>query len=129
MSQSDAGEPKLATETTAPTKSQEETAPQKADEGNVAVEKVAVEPVASTPSATIEDIGADTSLDESMTAGANNDSSICATDEILTLNDVLNEQREMELEYAAVLGGSDPKSCTYAQVRNKCSNRSEPLHS
>lgn len=35
---------------------------------------------------------------------------------IITLGDVLNEQKEMDMEYAAVLGGSDFKSCTYAEV-------------
>lgn len=37
-------------------------------------------------------------------------------DAIITLNDVLDEQKELDLEYAAVLGGSDHKSCTYAKV-------------
>lgn len=114
MSQSDAGESKLVTEITETTESKEEAATQKANDADLVIVEKADDKAASTE-ATIEDIGADTSLDESL-VGANNDSSICPTDEIITLNDVLNEQHEMDLEYAAVLGGSDPKSCTYAQV-------------
>lgn len=37
-------------------------------------------------------------------------------DEILTMQDVLDEQEELEKEYAAVLGGSDHKCCTYSKV-------------
>lgn len=37
-------------------------------------------------------------------------------DQILTMQDVLDEQDELEKEYAAVLGGSDHKCCTYAKV-------------
>ena len=35
----------------------------------------------------------------------------------VTMLDVLNEQNELEAESDAVLGGSDEKNCTYAQVR------------
>lgn len=38
-------------------------------------------------------------------------------DRIVTMNDVLDAQKAQDLEYAAVLGGSDQKSCTYATVR------------
>lgn len=37
-------------------------------------------------------------------------------DRIVTLKDVLAEQNAQDMEYAAVLGGSDHKSCTYAKV-------------
>lgn len=37
-------------------------------------------------------------------------------DEIMTLDDVLDQQKEIDMEYAAVLGGSDFKSCTYEKV-------------
>lgn len=37
-------------------------------------------------------------------------------DQILTMQDVLDEQDELEKEYAAVLGGSDHKCCTYSKV-------------
>lgn len=44
------------------------------------------------------------------------DQSVAEADQIITLEDVLDEQKAMNLEYAAVLGGSDHKSCTYATV-------------
>lgn len=37
-------------------------------------------------------------------------------DTIMTLQDVLDEQEELENAYAAVLGGSDEKNCTYSKV-------------
>lgn len=37
-------------------------------------------------------------------------------DRIVTMKDVLAEQEAQDMEYAAVLGGSDHKSCTYAKV-------------
>lgn len=37
-------------------------------------------------------------------------------DTIITLMDVLEQENEMEKEYAAVLGGSDEKFCTYSKV-------------
>lgn len=36
----------------------------------------------------------------------------------VTMLDVLNDEKEMEDETAAVLGGSDEKNCTYIQVKN-----------
>lgn len=37
-------------------------------------------------------------------------------EQIVTMQDVLDEQDELEKEYAAVLGGSDHKCCTYSKV-------------
>lgn len=41
------------------------------------------------------------------------------SEQIVTMQDVLDEQDELEKEYAAVLGGSDHKCCTYSKVFNK----------
>lgn len=37
-------------------------------------------------------------------------------DEILTMVDVLEQEEKLEKEYAATLGGSDEKCCTYSRV-------------
>lgn len=36
--------------------------------------------------------------------------------EVVTMVDVLNEERELEEDANAVLGGSDAKNCTYSEV-------------
>lgn len=40
-------------------------------------------------------------------------------DEILTMVDVLEQEEKLEKEYAATLGGSDEKCCTYSRVSTK----------
>lgn len=39
-----------------------------------------------------------------------------ANQSTITMQDVLDEEQELQLETAAVLGGSDEKNCTYIQV-------------
>lgn len=35
---------------------------------------------------------------------------------VVTMQDVLDEEHELQLETAAVLGGSDERNCAYIQV-------------
>lgn len=57
-------------------------------------------------------------VDEVACAGLNETAEMSDADgeQILTMQDVLDEQDELEKEYAAVLGGSDHKCCTYSKV-------------
>lgn len=47
-------------------------------------------------------------------------------DDVVTLGEVLRQQKELddeyEQEYLEVLGGSDDKVCTYSQVRKRIKN-------
>lgn len=37
---------------------------------------------------------------------------------VVTMQDVLDEEHELQLETAAVLGGSDERNCAYIQVQS-----------